>query len=111
MKKIGRVGVRIRQGIDGALPSSREFLEIPAVVSSLRLDCMVAACTRLSREKAGALIREGLVLLSHLAATVPSRIGQRGDKLSIRGKGRLLLDSVGAATKKRRFHSLMKKYS
>lgn len=110
VETIGRVGVRAEEGVRMPLPPPRPMLEIPGVVSSLRLDCVAAVCTHLSREKTAAMIREGLVMLNHQTVTVPSQMVQSTDKLSIRGKGRFLLDSVGTATKKGRFHLVIKKY-
>lgn len=110
VEKIGRVGVRAGEGLKGPLPPPGKLLEISAVVPSLRLDCVAAVCTRLSREKTGAMIREGLVLLNHQTVTTPSKMLSGGDKLSIRGKGRFLLESVGTATKKGRFHIGIKTY-
>lgn len=110
VRKIGRVGVNAQQGAVQPLPQLHQFREIPGVVSSLRLDCVAAVCAQLSREKTAALIREGLVMLNYQTVTVPSQMVAGGDKLSIRGKGRFLLDSVGAATKKGRFHIVIQKY-
>lgn len=110
IEKIGRVGVRAVQGALEPLPQPRQTMEIRGVVSSLRVDCVAAVCAHLSREKTGVLIREGLVMLNHQTVTAPSQMTQSGDKLSIRGKGRFLLDSVGTATKKGRFHIVVQKY-
>lgn len=110
VEKIGRVGVTGSEGASLPLPQPRQLLEIPGVVSSLRLDCVAAVCTRLTREKTAAMIREGLVMLNHQTVTIPSQMVQSSDKLSIRGKGRFLLDAVGTATKKGRFHVVIKKY-
>lgn len=110
VRKIGRVGVKAAEGAVLPLPQPRQRVEIPGVVSSLRLDCVAAVCAQMSREKTADLIREGLVMLNHQTVTVPSQMVTGGDKLSIRGKGRFLLDSVGAATKKGRFHIVIQKY-
>ena len=110
VEKIGRVGVTLRCGANEPFPEGRRLEEFSVVVASLRLDCVVAACARLSREKANALIQEGLVMLNHEAVYQPSRLVESGSKLSIRGKGRFLFDCVGTETKKGRLHIFMKKY-
>ncbi len=110
VEKIGRVGVTLRRGANEPFPGDCRLEEFSAVVASLRLDCVVAACTRLSREKANLLIQEGLVMLNHEAVYQPSRLVESGSKLSIRGKGRFLFDHVGKETKKGRLHIFMKKY-
>ena len=110
LTRIGRVGVRVERGAKEPLPPGSQWEECSAVVSSLRLDCLVAACTGLSRTKAAALIQEGLVTLDHEAAGQPCRLVESGSKLSIRGRGRFLLDRVGAATKTGRLRIFIKKY-
>lgn len=58
--KIGKAGVRAERGVTRELPAAR-FERIDAAVSSLRLDCIVGACTNISREKSASLIKSGQV--------------------------------------------------
>ena len=60
------------------------------------------AVTRLSRAAAADLIAAGHVKLRHLPTQRPNaRVGE-GDAISARGYGRLMIDQVGAPTKKGR---------
>jgi RNA-binding protein YlmH len=108
--KIGRVGVKLTQGMQEPLPQGQIFAPLSAVVASSRLDCMVAALTCISREKASALITAGSVMLNHKEETSVSANVHDGDKLSIRGKGRFILDRIGPDTKKGRLSIAGRKY-
>ena len=80
------------------------------MIASARLDCAVAAALGTSREKASAIIRSGLVMLNHEETDSVSLAVGDGDIISIRGKGRFILDSVGPPTKKGRLKLAGRKY-
>ncbi|MFU0833724.1 MAG: S4 domain-containing protein [Oscillospiraceae bacterium] len=108
--KIGGVGVRLTAGASEPLPAAHHFKEWTAVIASARLDCAVAAAACTSREKASGLIRSGLVQLNHEIVVSPAEAVHAGDKLSIRGKGRFVLDQIGPVTKKGRLLIRGRKY-
>lgn len=108
--KIGRVGVKLTEGMQEPLPQGRNFAPFSAVVASSRLDCIVAAAAGTSREKAGALITVGTVMLNHKEETSVFANVHDGDKISIRGKGRFILDRIGPVTKKGRLSIAGRKY-
>ena len=110
ISKIGRVGVKLSRGAEEPLPQGRGFQHISAVIASSRLDCAVAACCGLSREKAASLINSGAVLLCHEEILSASAPVAEGDKLSVRGKGRYVVDRVGPPTKKGRLSFQARKY-
>ena len=73
-----------------------------AVVSSLRLDGVLAAAYRLSRSEAAESIRAGLVKVNHLVCDRVDVPLKEGALLSMRGKGRVRLVSVDGMTRKQR---------
>ncbi|HEX3017195.1 MAG TPA: YlmH/Sll1252 family protein [Caproicibacter sp.] len=109
-EKIGGVGVRISQGFEEPLPAAHHFADFSAVVASSRLDCLVAAAARTSREKAAGMIRSQLVELNHEAVLSPSADVREGDILSVRGEGRFVIDRLGPVTKKGRLSIAGRKY-
>lgn len=109
-EKIGRVGVTLTVGISEPLPEGGKFEDFSAVVASARLDCIVAVAVSTSREKSSELIRAGLVMLNHEVNTSVSASVAEGNKLSIRGKGRFVLDRLGPVTKKGRLSIAGRKY-
>lgn len=108
--KIGGVGVELSQGFESPLPCAHHFEDWTSVIASARLDCAVAAVTSTSREKAAQLVRAGLVQLNHETVSSVSESVGEGDKLSVRGKGRFVLDQLGPFTKKGRLMIRGRKY-
>ncbi len=108
--KIGRAGVKLSQGASEPLPQRSSFEAFSAVVASARLDCMVSAALGTSREKASDMIRAGLVMLNHEINTSVSALVAQGGKLSVRGKGRFIVDRIGPQTKKGRLCVAGRKY-
>lgn len=110
LNKAGRVGLQVQEGLPLGLPQTGGFEEIRGTVSSLRLDSLVALLTRESRERAASLIRSGLVSLQYQPCTQVSHPFGEGDKVSVRGYGKYLVDAVGGVSKKGRIHLQCKKF-
>lgn len=72
------------------------------VVSSLRLDAILAAAYRLSRNEAASYIRSGMVKVNHLQEERTDVVIKEDTLLSIRGKGRVRFVSVNGSTRKQR---------
>ena len=87
-----------------------EGTRFSAVVSSLRLDAVLAAAYRLSRSEAADSIRAGLVKVNHLACDRVDLPLQEGALLSMRGRGRVRLLSVDGTTRKQRIGITMFRY-
>lgn len=100
--RIGRAGVKLSAGAEEPLPPAHRYEEFSAVVASPRLDCVVAAVAGLSRDKAASAIASGLVTLNYREELSSSRLLEEGAKLSIRGKGKYVIDRLGPNTKKGR---------
>ena len=84
------------------LPKGRGTEDLSLVVSSLRLDNIVAAVTGLSREKTKSLIFAGNVSLNYIQTMNVSQPVAEGGVLIIRGKGKYILNAVMGETKKGR---------
>lgn len=110
IRKIGRVGVKAEAGTPEILPEPYHLKPIGGTVSSLRLDCLVAFFTNLSREKAAQLIRSGQVQVNFFQIDDVSHTVEEGDIFSIRGYGRFVLSHVGSLSQKGRLHILGNQY-
>lgn len=108
IEKIGRYGVRTKRGIVRGIPGS-QVVVLERTVSSLRLDCIVGACTNVSREKSAALIRQGMVSADFCVCQNTSGTLKSGTVLSIRGYGRFRLSEVFGETKKGRLRIKIEK--
>jgi len=79
-----------------------EGTRFSAVVSSLRLDGVLAAAYRLSRSESAEMIRAGLVKVDHMVCERVDAVVKEGNLFSVRSKGRIRLVSVDGLTKKQR---------
>ena len=88
----------------------RKFQPISDTVASPRADSVVAALANLSREKAQALFREGLVEIDYEPAQKTDQTIEAGCVIVIRGKGKFIIRSLTEQTKKGRIRLLADKY-
>lgn len=110
ISKIGRVGVKISDSEPFYLSAEQSFEDIGGTVASLRLDCIVGAAAKVSRENAARLIRSERVNVNHLPASSVSQELHEGDIVTIRGSGKFIFNSAGGTTKKGRIHINLRKY-
>lgn len=109
--KAGRVALEVQQ-----LPLCQ--LQIPEkqrqqkrdTVASLRLDNVLAAAFDISRSQAQESIAKGIVFIDSVACLKADRVVATGEKLTLRGKGKAILLTVGTATKKGRLPIVLEKY-
>ena len=92
-----------------AMPAPRGTT-FPGVVSSLRLDAVLACAYRLSRSEAADCIRAGLVKVDHLPCERVDMTLHEGAVLSVRGRGRVRLAAVGGMTRKQRIGITLFRY-
>ena len=79
-------------------------------VASLRLDSVVASAFSMSRRLASEAINEGRVYINNQLCEKNDRLVKEGDKLSLRGKGKAILEKVGDLTRKDRTVILLKRF-
>lgn len=108
--QIGHVGVSITDNAPVCLVAQLDFITLNGTVASLRADVITAFVTRLSREKATQLIRQGKVTRGHIMVETPSASMQIGDVFSIRGYGKFRIDTIDGTTRKGRYHITIQKY-
>lgn len=101
--KVGRQNISIKEvGFDEVQVPEVKTEEINTTVASLRLDCIIAEGFRLSRETAKAAIEKQIVQLNHRIIGTPSQNVKENDVISLRGKGKIILESVSGESKKGR---------
>lgn len=110
LSKIGRTGVSVSEGFTHPLPDARKMEAFTGIVASLRLDCVTACLLRCGREKAAEAIRQGLVSVNHSENCSASHRLKPGDTVSIRKKGKFVLDHADARTGKGRLIVDFRKY-
>ncbi len=109
LKVIGKIGVDISETEEGNIPEM-EFEEVIYLVSSLRLDSIVAAITEKSRSQATELIKEGTVSVNYSVRREKNISIKDGDIITVRRKGKFIFKEVTGVSKKGKQRVLLKKY-
>ncbi len=99
---VGRTGVTVTDGFTMPLPELSGVQNLSSTVSSMRLDCVLAAICNLSRSGAVALIEEKAVSIGGVLCRKSDMTVCEGDKISVRHKGKFAVVSCGDLSKKGR---------
>lgn len=110
LERIGSDKVKVARDESGTPLPSRATKPISDTIASPRLDCVVAALTNLSREKAQAMIRVGEVEVNFMPASRTDADVHEGDMLSLRGYGRFVVRAFDGVTKRGRLRLLAEQY-
>lgn len=94
---------------DVAVPV-QDMNEIRSTVSSLRLDAVVGAGFGLARGKAADAIEAGRASVNDLPCVKPDKPVSQGDKIALRGMGKIILETVGGRTKKDRIGIVIRRF-
>lgn len=94
---------------DARIPEP-EVREIRDTLASLRLDSVVSADFRIGRSLAGQYIAAGKVAVDGLPCEKSDKPVPQGAKISVRGLGKIRLDTVGNRTKKDRIPVIIHRY-
>lgn len=110
IEKIGRTGVKATFGFEEPLPESETLAQFSETVASLRLDCVVSSLANVSRAESTRLIELGLVSINSMVCSKTVKTVNSGDILTIRGKGKFIIDDVSEKSRKNRIILRYKKY-
>jgi len=91
------------------VPEGR-FEESKDTVASLRIDNVVASAFKTSRSKAAEAVTGGVVFVNGIQIDKTDKQVKEGDKIVLRGKGKVLLQQVGGITRKDRMFIVLKRY-
>lgn len=87
----------------------QEFVLLRDTVTALRLDCVVAAGFALSRGESQKAVAAGRVLVNQKPVDKPDARVAQGDRITLRGKGKMIVESVGGQSRKGRIFLKIKK--
>ena len=88
----------------------KEFEIVKKSVASLRADAYIAAAFNLSRADAAEAIKRGLVTVNYRILESADKKLSEGDAVSLRGKGKTVIERLGDLSKKGRLFIEIKKY-
>lgn len=87
-----------------------EVREIKDTLASLRLDSVISSGFRIGRSLAAQYVSAGKAAINGLPCEKPDKAVSEGDKISVRGLGKIRLRSVGGQTKKGRISVVIDRY-
>ena len=107
----GRAKVTLtRISLSDVLVPEPEVKQIKDTLASLRLDSVISSGFRIGRSLASQYISAGKAAINGLPCEKPDKLVSEGDKISLRGMGKILLRSVGGQTKKGRISVVIDRY-
>ncbi len=110
LTKISRYPVEVTAYDKYEMTPKQDFVSDSDTVASMRLDAVISSIFSISRTAAFDAISGGIVSVNGIAVTKPDRAVNEGDKLTMRGKGKAVIDSVGGFSKKGRIRFSYRKY-
>ncbi len=87
-----------------------ELVEEDIIVSSNRLDAIIAKVFNLSRDVSVRYISEGKVFINGREMTGNAKSLKEGDIVSVRGKGKFLFEGEGGMTRKEKLYIKIRRY-
>lgn len=113
LERVGRDAVKIKElsftELELLMPK-REYDTLSDTVSAKRLDAVVSALCRISREKAKTAVSAGAVQCGGRVCEKPDRDLGEGDIISVKGYGKFRIVSLSDVTKKGRYRLIADKY-
>ena len=109
LERIGRYRVSIKPSELSDIPEPK-MKKVSINISSPRLDSICAECFGLSRTKAAEAIKKGLVSINWQICDNVSRELTGGERISLRGKGKVRFSGITGKSKKGRLFAQIEKY-
>ena len=111
MTKVGALTVTCREiPLSDCAEKKQEYEEVTDTLASLRLDAGVSAGFRVRREAAAEAIRCGKVEVNGMTTEKPDAEFHEGDRISLRGGGKLIVSGIGGLSKKGRIRVTFRKF-
>lgn len=95
--------------VDASIPQP-EVQIIKDTMASLRLDSVISSGFRIGRSLASQYVTSGKAAVNGLPCEKPDKPIKEGEKISVRGLGKIKLETVGGQTKKGRISVVIHRY-
>lgn len=110
LSKIGRYNVEVQLHDFYNIEPKQDFETASDTVASMRLDAVISSIYNLSRTSASEYITSGYVFVNGMQNIKPDFSVKEGDKLTLRGKGKSVIDHLDGISKKGRIRFTYSKY-
>lgn len=96
--------------VKNTVNKQQEYEDMKVIVSSLRLDNIVAELARTSRNKANEILEDERVFINYEIESKSTKQVKEKDIITIRGKGKFVINEVQGNTRSGKFVIVVKKY-
>ena len=96
--------------INDVIQKEQEYKELKIIVSSLRLDNVIAELAKTSRSKAAEILKQERVFINYANETKNTKQVQSKDIITIRGIGKFIIDEISGNTKNGKSVIMIKKF-
>ncbi|MBO4863574.1 MAG: hypothetical protein J5517_04370 [Eubacterium sp.] len=110
LNKVKHTNVTVERCTELPAELAPKFSEESVVVSSNRLDAIIARTYNMSRELAARFITEGKVFVCGREIISTTKSLKEGDVVSVRGKGKFIFDGEEGVTRKSKLYVKIKRY-
>ena len=101
LEKVSKNKVKVKEILENEVIYSKpKYKEISLTISSKRLDCVVSGIYNISRQDSLKLINSEKVFVNYEKIMSTSKLIERDNLISVRGKGRVEIIDIGDITKK-----------
>ncbi|MBQ3409681.1 MAG: hypothetical protein IJH12_10840 [Clostridia bacterium] len=97
--------------LDKLETTEKKFEKIKLITSSLRLDNVVSELAKTSRNRANEMIEQERVFVNYEQEGKNTKLVKEKDIITIRGKGKFIIDEVAGNTKKGNYIIIARKYA
>lgn len=111
LKSIGKTPCKITEVFEGIEKIAHEFKEETILISSIRMDSIIAKLTNKSRGVAQKMIEEGLVLINYNINRDKSFEVKKDDRITIRKYGKYIIGDCTGRSKSGKYKINIKKYT
>lgn len=109
--QVGRMNISVSLvTIDDLIIPLVKSTLVTDTVASLRLDTIVASAFGLSRSKAAEAIKRGIVFVDNKEVNKIDRTIELNEKITLRGKGKVILKDIGGKSRKERIYITFEKF-
>ena len=109
--RVKHTSVRCEITEAAALDLKPRLEECRVNVASERVDAVIAALYKMSRQKAAGLVDAEQVFLNGLTVSAAGRQMKEGDRVSVRGFGKFIYDGIDGSSRKGRLFVTVRKYT
>ncbi|MBQ1501110.1 MAG: RNA-binding protein [Firmicutes bacterium] len=110
LTRVGRISVSCTPVAEAAADHFPRPQQEIIIVSSCRLDALLGAVYKLSRQAGKEAVEQGTVFVDDMLASDPATVIKAGSKVSVRGRGRFFFQGITGETQKGRLRAAVHVY-